>query len=157
MICPPCDVNFTALEKRFQITCCNRPASPSTALTLDGKAISICNALASAARRTVSRAAEMTTLKSTEVGVWIQSSRTSLPYPLLQNRACRKVGDQRVAMSTFPIAPFQTTHDRFRVTSLSSERFRGGQPRIMATLVPAFRISRTSQALTGIHLCHFAQ
>jgi len=26
----------------------------------------------------------------------------------------------------------------------------------MATLVTAFRISRTSQALTGIHLCHFA-
>jgi hypothetical protein len=41
------------------------------------------------------------------------------------NRACSWVGRQRVTpKGTFPTAPRRTTHDRFRITSLSSDLFR---------------------------------
>ena len=90
----------------------------------------------------------------------MQSSRTSLPCPLLQNRACRRVGDQRVTFAgTFPIAPLRTTHDRFRITSLSSNLNAKGQSRFTSDVQYRFGCSHLAYLTTSVssdYLCHFA-
>ena len=62
---PSPDVNFTAFESRFQITCCKRAASPWTAVT-EGSSESVSETpRALAAGRTTSIAAEIKTSRST--------------------------------------------------------------------------------------------
>ena len=60
---PPAGVNFTALERRFQVTCCRRSASPMTKVGSMRSATSRIFLLA-AAGRAVSSAARATSARS---------------------------------------------------------------------------------------------
>src|SRR5256885_1212728 len=61
---PPAGVNFTALERRFQTTCCRRSGSPTKGAAVGWRSVTSSSALASMAGRSAATASPMTATRS---------------------------------------------------------------------------------------------